>query len=271
MHRRRAGLCLLGLSLLVRQSAPPSPGVAGLSAACDSLVRTRATDPLRYRARGDRCEGVYAQDVSGSSSLLVASLVESFEAIDDTSSLPLRVEWATPAGEAVALRAYSLRPGLFYRMETAHPIAASPYLWPASVLQALRIGSADIGVTGSASPLVNGAPRAVLVPLRISQRKAPVRATRYRVTIWPSVELSDVFITLATTGADGQPVRYLQRDENLAYGFYPAEHGVDILLQPLAARGIYFVRIAATLKRGGSASSTFLLFHAGSPPARSGR
>lgn len=271
MHRRRAGLCLLGLSLLVQQPAPPTPRAARARAACDSLVKTRASDPLSYRERGDRCEGVYAQDVSGSSSLLVASLVESFEAIDDTSSLPLRVEWAPPAGEAVALRAYSIRPGLFYRMETAHPIAASPYVWPASVLQALRIASADIGVTGSAAHMVNGEPRAVLVPLRISQRKAPIRTARYRVTIWPSVELSDVFVTLATTGADGQPVRYLQRDENLAYGFYPAEHAIDILLQPLGARGIYFVRVAAMLKRGGSASSTFLLFHAGPPPAWSGR
>jgi hypothetical protein len=266
MLRPTAIVCLLGLSLLGRAPAPSRVG-PNVVQACDSLVKTRASDPLSYRQRGDRCEGVYAQDVSGSSSLLVASLVESFEAIDDTSSLPLRVEWTPPDGEAVALRAYSIKSGLFYRMETARPIAASPYLWPTSVLQALRIGSADIGVTGSASPMVGGVRRGVLVPLRISHRKAAVRSARYRVTVWPSVELSDVFVSLATAGADGKPVTYLQRDENLSYGFYPAERAIDIRLKPLAARGIYFVRIAATLKRGGSATSTFLLFHPGPPPA----
>lgn len=270
MHRRYSGLCLGPLVLTLAASAQPamqSGAAATARVKCDSLVKTRATDPLRYRQRGDRCEGVYAQDVAGSSSLLVASVVESFEAIDDTSSLPLRVEWTPPNGEPVALRVYSIRSGLFYRMETAQPVAASPYLWPPAVLQALRIGSADIGVTGSASTRLNGVAREVFVPLRISHRKAPVRSTSYRVTLWPSVELSDVFVSVATTDADGKPVTYLQRDESLAYGFYPAERGVVVRLKPLAARGIYFVRIAATLKRGGSATSTFLLFHPGPPPA----
>ena len=122
MLRIPATLCLLGLGLLAR--SPGSSRVApNVAIACDSL-KTRVTDPLRYRQRGDRCEGVYSQDVSTSSSLLVASLVESFEAIDDRSSLPLRVAWTPPDGEAVALRAFSIKPGLFYRMETAKPIAA---------------------------------------------------------------------------------------------------------------------------------------------------
>jgi len=193
--------------------------------------------------------------------------VESFEAIDDTSTLPLRVEWTPPNGEAVRLRAYSIKPGLFYRMDTAKPIAASPYLWPADVLQALRITNADIGVTGSALAMLGGERREVLVPLRIAQRKPPARSTRYRVTIRSSVELSDVFLTLATAGPDGKPVSYLQRDESLAYGFYPAERAIDIRLKALTARGLYYVRIGATRKRGGSLTSDFLLFHPGPLPA----
>ncbi|HEX5073889.1 MAG TPA: hypothetical protein VFW03_11810 [Gemmatimonadaceae bacterium] len=266
MLRIPSSLCLLGLALIVQ-----APGSSRLTpnvvVACDSL-KTRESDPLRYRQRGDRCEGVYAQEVSGSSDLLVASLVESFETIDDTSSLPLRVEWTPPDGEAVRLRAYSIKPGLFYRMDTATPIAASSYLWPADVLQALRISNADIGVTGSASAMLGGERRDVLVPLRIGRHKPPARSTRYRLALWSNVELNDVFITLATTGSDGKPVKYLQRDENLAYGFYPAERAIDITLEPLAARGFYYVRIGATRKRGGSLTSEFFLFHPGSPSAR---
>jgi len=264
MLRPSALVCLLGLGTLARSPAP-SHAVPNVAIACDSL-KTRDSDPLRYRQRGDRCEGVYAQDVSGSSDLLVASLVESFEAIDDTSSLPLRVEWTPPDGQAVRLRAYSIKPGLFYRMDTAKPIAASSYSWPADVLQSLRITNADIGVTGSASAMVGGERREVLVPLRIGQREPPARSTRYRVALWSNVELSDVFITLATAGPDGKPVKYLQRDENLAYGFYPAERAIDITLKPLTDRGFYYVSIGATRKRGGSATSEFLLFHPGLPP-----
>jgi hypothetical protein len=274
MHQPCARLCLFGLGFLAldARAQPPTPSRAPANGrvACDSLVKARPGDPLSYRQRGDRCEGVYAQDVASRSSLLVASVIESFEAIDDTSSLPLRVEWTSPNGEAVRLRAYSIRSGLYYRMETTQPIAESPYLWPPGVIQALRIGNADIGVTGSTFPALNGVRSEVLVPLRISHRKTPARSSTYRVTVWPSVELSDVFVTVATADSSGKPATYLQRDENLAYGFYPAERGVVVPLKPLAARGIYFVRIAATLKRGGSATSTFLLFHPG-PPTATGR
>ena len=78
MLRIPATLCLIGFTLLVR--LPGSSGDApNVAIACDSL-ETRATDPLRYRQRGDRCEGVYNQKVSGSSELLVASLVEKLAA-----------------------------------------------------------------------------------------------------------------------------------------------------------------------------------------------
>ena len=84
MRQPCARLCLLGLSFLALDASgqPPTPSRAPANGrvACDSLVKTRASDPLSYRQRGDRCEGVYAQDVAGSSSLLVASVMESFEA-----------------------------------------------------------------------------------------------------------------------------------------------------------------------------------------------
>ena len=50
-------------------------------------------------------------------------------------------------------------------MDTAKPIAASAYLWPADVLQALRIANADIGVTGSTSAALGGERREVFVPI----------------------------------------------------------------------------------------------------------
>src|SRR5215212_8290134 len=105
MHLLHAAVCVFGLGMLVRP--PTSDYATGVVAPieCDSLVRTRVSDPLRYRQRGDRCEGVYGENVSGSSVLRVASLVESVETFDDSSSLPLRIEWTPPRGEAVMVRA----------------------------------------------------------------------------------------------------------------------------------------------------------------------
>jgi hypothetical protein len=234
---------------------------------CDSLVATQSSDPLRYRQRGDRCEGLYGQSVAGSSTLRVASLVESLEAFDDTSALPLRVEWTAPPAEPVTLRATAIRSGLYYRMETAHPIAAASFAWPSDVRRPLHIASADIGVTGSASMSIGGARREVLVPLRISQRRPPTRTSSYRLTLWPTVGLSEVFVTVAATGADGTPTKYLQRDAKLGYGVYPAERPIVVRLPALKERGVYLVRVAATREGSGSATRSFYLYHAGSPAA----
>jgi hypothetical protein len=263
MLRLRAGLCAVGVALL---AALPTPGRVAATPLieCDSLLPTRAGDPLRYRQRGDRCEGVYGRDVAGSSTLLVASLVERAEAFADTGSPPLRVEWTPPPGAPVSLRAYSLRPGLFYRMETARPISGTHFDWPADVRAPLRIGSADIGLKGTSVITLNGARREVLVPLRIGRRSVP-RAARYRLTLLPSVGLGEVYLTVAATDGTGAPTQYLARDEKLGYGFYPADRPIDVRLPVLGAAGVYLVRLAATLERGGSATQSVLLFHPGPP------
>jgi hypothetical protein len=265
MYGRRAASCLLVLDLLGRASAADAPPSA-IRLECDSAVATKASDPLRYRQRGNRCEGVYGQNVAGSSTLRVASLVESFETFDDSSSLPLRVEWTPPQGEAVSLRATAIRAGLYYRMETVRPISASSFEWPADVRRPLRISSADIGVTGAASMSVGGSRREVLVPLRISQRRPPARSSSYRLTLLPTIGLSAVYMTVAATGADGAPTRYLQRDEELRYGVYPAERPITVRLPTLTERGVYLVRIAATREGSGGVTRSILLYHPGVAP-----
>jgi hypothetical protein len=255
---------LLLLAALGRPPAAIAPSAA-LRFDCDSLVKTQATDPLHYRQRGDRCEGVYGQNVAGSSTLRVASLVESLEAFDDTSAQLLRIEWTPPAGQPVMLRASSMRPGLYYRMETTHPVSGSSFAWPADVRRPLRISSADIGVTGTASMSIGGARREVLVPLRISQRRAPVRTSSYRLTLWPTVGLGEVFVTVAATDSTGTPTRYLQRDEKLAYGVYPADRPIAVRLPALTQPGVYLVRVAATREGSGGVTRSILLYHAGTP------
>jgi hypothetical protein len=262
-------MCLFGLVVFARP--PVSSGARAIvRVECDSLVATRASDPLRYRQRGDRCEGVYGKNVSGSSTLRVAALVESLEAFDVGSTLPLRVEWTPPPGDSVTVRASAIRAGLYYRMETAHPIAEPRFLWPSDVRAPLRISSADIGITGVIAKSIGGERREVLVPLRISQRKPPIRSASYRLTLWPTVGLSEVYVTIAATSADGAPTKYLQRDEPLGYGYYPAERPIVVRLPALAQRGVYLVRIAATREGSGGATRDILLYHPGavvpSPP-----
>ena len=261
MHRLRAAACLFGLGMLVRLPASGAPAVVP-RVECDSLP-VRVSDPLRYRQRGDRCEGVYGQDVSGSSELQVVALVEHVERFDDSASAPLRIEWTAPEGAAVSLRASPLRAGLYYRMQTVRPIAAARYDWPSDVRRPLRLGSADIGLLGTTTLTLGGTRQEVFVPLRVTQRRAATRSPSYRLTLWSTVGLSEVYVTVATTAANGAPARHLQRDEKLGYGFYPAARPIDVRLPALAEAGVYFVRIAATREGGGGVTRTLLLYHPG--------
>ena len=261
MHRLRAGVCLFGLGMLVRLPSSVRPTDVP-RVECDSLP-VRPSDPLRYRQRGDRCEGVYGQAVSGSSELQLVGVVEHLERFDDTTSTPLRIEWTPPEGAAVTLRASPLRTGLYYRMRTAQPIAGTRYDWPSDVRRPLRIGSADIGLLGATTMTLGGTRHEVFVPLRVTQRRPATSSASYRLTLWPTVALSEVYVTVARTAPDGTPARLLQRDEKLGYGFYPAARPIDVRLPALAERGVYFVRIAATRESGGGATRTLLLYHPG--------
>jgi hypothetical protein len=150
-------------------------------------------------------------------------------------------------------------------METVRPIDTTNFVWPSDMRRPLSISSADIGVTGTASMSIGGARREVLVPLRISQHRAPARSSRYRLTLWPTVGLTEVFVTVAATGADGTPTRYLQRDEKLGYGVYPAERPIVVRLPALKEPGVYLVRIGATREGSGGVTRSVLLYHAGPP------
>ena len=110
---------------------------------------------------------------------------------------------------------------------------------------------------------LGSAPKEVIVPLRVSQRRPAVNGSIYRLTLMPAVGLSEVYVTVATTAANGSPAAYLQRDEKLGYGFYPAARPIDVRLPALRQRGVYLVRIAATREGGGGATRTVLLYHPG--------
>ena len=254
-------LLALALALLAPPAASP---LRAQPAPCDTSLRSRAEDPSGYRLRdGNRCEGVFVRNVSGSSSLRIASVARHYESFTDSAALPLRVEWTAPAGALVQLHGYSLKSGLHYRMETVEPLTGGAYVWPTSVLRSLRMKKPDLGVVAIATVQVGDSARRVHVPVRITQRQSASDTARHQVVLWSSAELSEVFVSVAATDSLARPTRDIQRNAKLGYGFYPAERGIAIRLPPLGAPGIYQVRIGAVRKSGGSATTSFLLYHGG--------
>jgi len=207
---------------------------------CDPYLNTPKDYPYGYRLRSDRCEGIYIKDVS-STTLFVASLTESFEDYDLTSNNALHVEWMAIGGEAVQLRTHALKRKLYYRMDTIMSPAITSYTWPLDILSALKIKKGDVGVVGWTQYSVGGTKKNIYIPLLISQKRKSIRSGNYQLILLPGRELSEVFVSLATVGEDGNPESFLRDGEALGYGYYPAERGIRIPIVNLTAPGIYYL------------------------------
>jgi hypothetical protein len=232
---------------------------AQIASHCDPDLPVSTSNPLGYRQRGDRCEGVFVQDVSATRLTVV-----SFGQFDITGlgagEDAWQLEWE-PVPDDVHIRAYALRPRTYYRMDTWRPGGSRSYRWPTSVVTALNLTPADIGIVATAQRMIGGRPREVYLPLRIGRPTGPEGT--YELRIVPGVELSEVFVGMSAVGTDGTPGATTPMPLN--HGYYPAGRSISVPVGPLAAPGPYFVEIGATLRGGGAVSHELWIVH---PPER---
>jgi hypothetical protein len=257
---RRSGLSLAITFLLPARTltslvgAPVGP--------CDPNLKQVEQYPQGYQLRGDRCEGIYIQPVSGSSTLLVASFTTSFEDFEPSSIDKLPLEWSSLSTTPVRLRAYALREKLYYQMDTVVAAGKTTYLWPTGVLNALHLSKHDIGVVGFTEYRVGSEIRTLYVPLSI-QSKNQKPPPSYQMVLLPGSELDEVFVSLAQVGTDGQPHSFLISDRKLGKGYYPAERGISIDIPRPTTQGIYYVEIGATRRYAGPLTQQIWFYHPG--------
>ena len=229
---------------------------------CDPLLVQPETDPNGYRLRGDRCEGVFVRQVSGSASLLIASFTRNFAEFDPRSGKDLRLEWVV-ASEArpTTLRAHGLRRRQYYRMDAERPPGTRSYTWPTTVLGNLDISRRFLGVLAWTDMDIGSGSRRVHLPLQVGSEpfRSPLRG--YELILVPEVELTEIFLTLSSIG-DG-PARTRFRDRPLSYGYYPQLQGVRIPISDLDRTGVYSLQIGATQRNGASTTTGFWFYHAG--------
>jgi hypothetical protein len=260
--RRTRALASFGyaLSLLLGVAAAHAQGEI-----CDPSLPSPKDDPQGYRLREDRCEGRYVKEVGGTT-LVVGSLVETFESLDRSSTRPLRILWPVPpAAEEVHLRAQGVKRRLYYRMDTRRPAAAGSYLWPSSPLLSVIERREDIGVLAMTRLTIGRLERDVYLPVRVGYTELPSRGERYELIVIPGMQLTEVFVTLSQAGADGGERRVLRKNEPLQYGYYPADRAIPIGISGLGPAGFYRIELAARLESGGAATRELWFYHPGKP------
>ena len=246
--------CLLGLLLL------PKP-TSSQENHCDPQLPQAGDDPYGYRLRGDRCEGVYVNEVFAT--VRVVSLTASFDEFDPATDRSLTVGWTAPGNESVHLRAYSLRHRLYYQMDSLRPAGRTSYAWATDLLGALNLRRKDLGVMAWTTQRVGNAKRDLLLPLSVRRGGAVNRSSGYQLVLLPSVELASVFISLAPLKEGESLGPFIIQDRSLGRSFYAANRGVRVDIPALPSPGIYYLEIGATLRGGGSASTQVWFYHHG--------
>lgn len=249
---------LQGFVALSLVAALPPGTAAAEPEHCDPGL-DRISSPLGYRLHEDRCEGLYVQEV-GSADLVVLSFTEVFEDFDAEAGGDLRVEWEVPGEEPVRLRAQGIGKR-YYRMDTVRPAGTTSFLWPVEVLSGLGYTRQDIGVVGWTRTQVGGDERRIHLPVRVTQGPSPAGSEGYLLVIQPGRELTEVYVSVAEVGADGEPSRFLRDGDPLGYGYYPARRGLEIPVSGLGEPGVYYLEVGARVKGGGVTAVELWFFH----------
>lgn len=243
---------------------PLRPVPAAAESLCDSNLPHDSKSPVAYRLRGDRCEGIYAQQVS-SISVEVRSLLAGFGSFDPAKTEKLDLAWIAPSDSkrGVRLRAFSFKPRFYYRMDTEVPADQTVYHWPTDVLSSVELGKDDLGLIAWIDLLrQGGSSRSVYLPLRAGAG-AKQGDAGYEVSLVPSVRLSEVRLTVSRLDAQGNVVAKLRQNEELDIGYYPSDKPTVFTTGKLGPAGFYRLEITAVPQSGLSVQQDIELYHAG--------
>lgn len=223
---------------------------------CDPVLKTDLTDPLAYQMREDRCEGLFVQQVSGG--LQVASLHFTPRAFTAAVGKTVQLSWNSLLERPSRLRAVSLKPKVYYRMDTLRPPASTSYGWPTDLLDRLDLSSGDIGLLSWQNVEIAGRETELLSPVSIGGAAGPIE-----IVLLPDIALEEVYVSLAPLDDEGRAGDYLFSNKPLEYGIYPARRPVAARLPSLENPGVYRLEIGALFRAGGSSSQDVLFFYPG--------
>ncbi|WP_146039385.1 MULTISPECIES: hypothetical protein [unclassified Variovorax] len=222
---------------------------------CDPGLQAAGARAIAYAERGDRCEGIYAQEVSGA--LRIVSFTRRSSNYRFSAERASLLRWpGVESGREVEVRASGLRRKLHYRMDTKRPSHPPAYTWPSDVLAQLELSRSEVGLLASTEQPVGEAMRRIVLPLDVTPTARPAEAaasaSEYSVVLLCTLELQEVYVTLRALDVNGKPGRVLREGVGLDHGFYPAERPIvfRIPYSELDGGRMFSLSIGADLKNG---------------------
>lgn len=167
--------------------------------ACPEPQSVDTSNPVAYKDRGDRCEGIFRQKVAASAQLALIGVHRHPPAFTAGSGTPLTIVPAIndKPGAALALRVISSRPRQYYRMDaTLH--SGSSFVWKRDIIDNPAIHLTPPDAKALLCETSCGVANPKIFPVSIVETKAP---PSQGITLWfrAAVDLKQLFITLRPT------------------------------------------------------------------------
>ena len=222
------------------------------STSCDPLI-TQNNDPEGYHDRPSKlCEGTYDTGVS-SMGLMLASFTGPMHGINLARKTEFSFHWQPVGKSDIRVKADSLRPRFYYRMDAIRPYSDTQLSWTNSIPAQYKLRTSEFGILAMQT---DDSDNLIYLPLRVGHDGQDPPDGNLVVTVISGEEISEIYWTLCITGQ--KPC--LVWDEKLDRKPYAANQPIAIELDKVVTPGRYLLTISAEL-RSGSFDTVEVPFH----------
>lgn len=228
------------------------PGAARsqAEALCDPGLPQLRDHPYGYKVRGDRCEGLFAREVSAGA-LRIVGYGRHVEDFDASAGPPLRLRWQKPPMQGtVHVRVNCLRPRMYFRMDTQAPVARGEFAWQPGLVAALSLRRGDLAVLAWLTQNTADGPRRVLLPVDLLQRADLPGGRPLRILATSDTEVAQWLLRLSPESGTERPAETVS-----AAGYFPPGSAVELPLPPARNSAVCRLELMASLRDGGVSST----------------
>jgi hypothetical protein len=214
---------------------------AGENNCMPSLISSSA-NPLSYRERGGRCEGLYEKPKSGT--LYLVSFAQPASDVLQNPPENLTLRWGRLNDKPVHLSAYALNYPYSdsYQMDKIMNENSGHYDWPLSFIHALDISAEDLGVVCRTTVVIGNLEKELYYPIRLSPKVSKI----YRMIFKSDYALFNITYSLALLDRkNGFPTRIVRQSEKVATFRAPGDL-IKIDIDVKMPTGCYELKIKAT-------------------------
>ena len=222
----------------------------------DLINQTNPNDVDRYMDRGGRCEGLYAEQVSLTGNLLIASLTAGPVMPNAWAGQPLTVQCRYREPADVHIQAFLLQPRPFYRLDVVQRGSAISWNWDTEVI-AKYAKPLNVGLVAWTTALVDGRTQRVYLPVR-SPAASPNDPVK--LIVLPPVPVSEAYYTIAGTALGEKP---LHQQAPVGKGSYLKNQRIEIDIPRLPHEGLYRVEVTGRADIGSVSAPAFLVYSGG--------